>query len=128
MAMMETKKIAMFGPKPKVEKGAKKSKAPKAPKAVEEKVEKKADDEAKDTGKDILKLFGRDTGFVNTPEQLKDHLAFTKGGIFTRFPPEPNGYLHIGHAKAIRFNFTIAKENKGQTYLRFDDTNPCKEN
>lgn len=68
MSIMETKKIAMFGPKPKVEKGAKKAKAPKAKPAVEEKAEKKADDEAKDTGKDILKLFGRDTGFVNTPE------------------------------------------------------------
>jgi len=68
MAMMETKKIAMFGPKPKVEKGAKKAKAPKVKPAAEEKVEKKEEGEAKDTGKDIMKLFGRDTGFVNTPE------------------------------------------------------------
>ena len=47
--------------------------------------------------------------------------------IITRFPPEPNGYLHIGHAKSIIINFELADEFKGKTHLRFDDTNPAKE-
>ncbi len=50
-----------------------------------------------------------------------------QGKIITRFPPEPNGYLHIGHTKAICINFGIAQHYNGQTHLRMDDTNPVKE-
>uniref|UniRef100_M1B5V7 glutamine--tRNA ligase n=1 Tax=Solanum tuberosum TaxID=4113 RepID=M1B5V7_SOLTU len=60
----------------------------------------------------------------NSKELLEKHLKVTGGKVLTRFPPEPNGFLHIGHAKAMFVDFGLAKERGGGCYLRFDDTNP----
>ncbi|XP_075146553.1 glutaminyl-tRNA synthetase [Haematobia irritans] len=63
----------------------------------------------------------------NTERLLREHLKATGGRVQTRFPPEPNGILHIGHAKAININFGYAAAKNGVCYLRYDDTNPEKE-
>ena len=70
---------------------------------------------------------GPPSNFIRTAIQEDNASGRWGGRVVTRFPPEPNGYLHIGHAKAISIDFGLAQEFAGTCHLRFDDTNPAKE-
>jgi len=127
MNTINKKTTEVLGEKPKGYKKKKKQKNPKKTKEETKNTEEEDDFDAYKR-KSISSLIGRDMKSAkNSDEVMKEHLKITGGKIMTRFPPEPNGFLHIGHAKAMRFNFMMAADNDGHCYLRYDDTNPEKE-
>lgn len=139
--LLGEKTAADLAPPPKLEKKPKEKKK-EEPKQVQEKATEVTSAASNDGASSISDLMRnkvhfhapgenyKTDGYVvteNTERLLKEHLKATGGRVCTRFPPEPNGILHIGHAKAININFGYAAAFNGTCFLRYDDTNPEKE-
>ncbi|CAG8559331.1 5872_t:CDS:2 [Dentiscutata heterogama] len=129
---LEKQVIAMIGPKDDRDvtvKGKKKDKEPKSASTPFQKIKIYAESKMNSIPNmflegELSKLHKPGGNKQIKPELMEKHLKETDGKVITRFPPEPNGFLHIGHAKAINVNFGYAKAHNGFCYLRYDDTNP----
>lgn len=123
--------LEVLGPKDERDAPPPKVKAPKAkPAATGEKKPAAEETVSKDrmfTEGFLAGLHKPGGNVQRNPKRMEEHLKATGGRVFTRFPPEPNGYLHIGHSKAIAVNFGYARYHGGECYLRYDDTNPESE-
>ena len=128
-ALITEKVAALLGPKTEADlakpKKVKKQKAPKTPKAAKD----PEMEEERDPFEGIPSKFEARgiASAENTPELMEKYRQATGGKIICRFPPEPNGHLHVGHAKAMFIDFGYAKKMGGECILRFDDTNPTVE-